>query len=131
MNTFPRLLRCECGATALEFAFLAPVFFGMIFGVIDLGRVAWTLGSLHYAAETAARYARLNFDSSGNPPAASTVQNYAQNTYYGESLGSNPFTYTYTATGCGNIVTAAYNYSLSIPFAGTWTIPLGATACFP
>jgi len=106
MNTFPRLLRCERGAT-----------------------VAWTLGSLHFAAESAARYASLNYDSSGNPPAASTVQTYALNAYYGESLSSNPF--TYSATGCGNTVTAAYTYSLAIPFAGTWSIPLSAAACFP
>ena len=78
MNTFPRLLGCERGATALEFAFLAPVFFAMIFGVIDVARVAWTLGSLHFAAEGAARYASLNYDSSGNPPAAATVQTYPQ-----------------------------------------------------
>ena len=129
MNTSSRLLRCERGATALEFAFLAPVFFAMIFGVIDVGRVAWTLGSLHFAAESAARYASLNYDSSGNPPAASTVQTYALNAYYGESLSSNPF--TYSATGCGNTVTAAYTYSLAIPFAGTWSIPLSAAACFP
>ena len=129
MERFLRLLRCECGATALEFAFLAPVFFGMIFGVIDVGRVAWTLGSLHFAAESAARYASLNYDSSGNPPAAATVQTYALNAYYGESLSSNPF--TYSATGCGNTVTAAYTYSLAIPFAGTWSIPLSAAACFP
>jgi len=129
MNTSSRLLRCERGATALEFAFLAPVFFAMIFGVIDVGRVAWTLGSLHFAAESAARYASLNYDSSGNPPAAGTVQTYALNAYYGESLSSNPF--TYSATGCGNTVTASYTYSLTIPFAGTWSIPLGATACFP
>ena len=129
MNTSSRLLRCERGATALEFAFLAPVFFAMIFGVIDVGRVAWTLGSLHFAAESAARYTSLNYDSSGNPPAAATVQTYALNAYYGESLGSNPF--TYSATGCGNTVTAAYTYSLAIPFAGTWSIPLSAAACFP
>jgi Flp pilus assembly protein TadG len=120
---------CERGATALELAFVAPVFFTMIFGVIDVARVAWTLGSLHFAAESAARYASLNYDSSGNPPAASTVQTYALNAYHGESIGSNPF--TYSATGCGNTVTAAYTYSLTIPFAGTWSIPLGATACFP
>jgi Flp pilus assembly protein TadG len=129
MERFLHLPRCESGATALEFAFLAPVFFAMIFGVIDVGRVAWTLGSLHFAAESAARYASLNYDSSGNPPAAGTVQTYALNAYYGESLSSNPF--TYSATGCGNTVTASYTYSLTIPFAGTWSIPLGATACFP
>ena len=129
MNTSSRLLRCERGATALEFAFLAPVFFAMIFGVIDVGRVAWTLGSLHFAAESAARYASLNYDSSGNPPAAATVQTYALNAYYGESLGSNPF--TYSATGCGNTVTANYYYSLTIPLVGSWGIPLSAAACFP
>lgn len=129
MKRFLHLFGCERGATALEFAFVAPVFFAMIFGVIDVARVAWTLGSMHFAAERAARYASLNYDSGGNPPAASSVQTYALNAYFGESLGSNPF--TYSATGCGNTVTAAYTYSLTIPFAGTWSIPLSAAACFP
>ena len=131
MNTSPRLLSCERGATALEFAFLAPVLFAMIFGVIDVGRLAWTIGSLHFAAESAARYASLNFDGGGNPPAASTVQTYALSAYYGESMGGNPFTYSYNAAGCGNTVTATVDYSLSIPLAGSWGIPLQATACFP
>ena len=129
MQRFLHLYRCERGTTALEFAFVAPVFFAMIFGVIDVARVAWTLGSLHFAAESAARYASLNYDSSGNPPAPNTVETYALNAYYGESLSSNPF--TYSATGCGNTVTGAYTYSLTIPFAGTWSIPLSAAACFP
>jgi hypothetical protein len=105
------------------------MFFAMIFGVVDLGRVAWTLGSLHFAAESAARYASLNYDSSGKPPAAGSVQTYALNAHYGESLSNNPF--TYSATGCGNTVTASIDYSLTIPFAGSCGIPLVATACFP
>jgi Flp pilus assembly protein TadG len=126
------LVSCERGTTALEFAFLAPVFFAMIFGIINISRVAWTLGSLHYAAESAARYASLHFDSSGNPPTASTVETYAAQVYYGESLGStNPFTYTYSATGCDNTVTASDTYSLSIPLVGSWSLPLSAAACFP
>jgi Flp pilus assembly protein TadG len=129
LKRFLGLLSCERGATALEFAFVAPVFFAMIFGVIDIARVAWTLGSLHYAAETAARYASIHTASDGTPPTASTVETYAQNVYYGESLSSNPF--TYSATGCGNTVTASYTYSLTIPFGGTWPISLGAAACFP
>jgi Flp pilus assembly protein TadG len=102
----------------------------MIFGVINIAQVAWTVGSLYYAAESAARYASIStVNNSGTSPAASTVETYAQNAYYGESLSSNPF--TYTPTGCGNTVTAAYTYSLAIPFAGTWSIPLSAAACFP
>jgi Flp pilus assembly protein TadG len=129
LKRFLGLLSCERGGPSLEFAFVAPVFFAMIFGVIDIARVGWTLGSLHYAAESAARYASINTSSDGTPPAASTVETYAQNVYYGESLSSNPF--IYSPTGCGNTVTASYTYSLAIPFAGTWSIPLAATACFP
>ena len=128
MKRFLRLLRCERGATILEFAFVATVFLAMIFGVINIARVGWTLGSLHFAAESAARYASIH-TSVSNPIAAGTVQTYAQNAYYGESLSSNPF--TYSATGCGNTVTASYNYSLTIPLVRTWVIPLSATACFP
>ena len=125
------MLSCERGATVLEFAFLAPVFFAMIFGVINIAQVAWTVGSLYYAAESAARYASTStVNNDGTSPTASTVETYALNAYYGESLGgTNPF--TYSATGCGNTVTAAYTYSLTIPFAGTWSLPLAAAACFP
>ena len=129
MKKFLRLLHCERGTTALEFAFLAPVLFAMVFGVINIAQVAWTLGSLHFAAEAAARYASINTASDGTPPSAGTVQTYAQSVYHGESLSSNPF--TYSATGCGNTVTASYSYTLSIPLAGSWTIPLAAAACFP
>jgi Flp pilus assembly protein TadG len=127
MKRLPRLLSCERGATIVEFAFVAPVFLAMIFGVIDIARATWTFGSLHYAAESAARYASIH--TSSNPIDASTVQTYALNAYYGGSLSGNPF--TYSATGCGNTVTASYSYSLAIPLVGTWSIPLTATACFP
>jgi Flp pilus assembly protein TadG len=121
------LRSCESGATIVELAFGLTAFLMMTFGIIDIARVLWTLGSLHYAAEAAARCASVNSTTCGT---ASAIQTYALNRYYGESLGaSNPF--TYSATGCGNTVTASYNYSLTIPLAGSYTIPLNATACFP
>ena len=125
------MLSCERGATVLEFAFLAPVFFAMVFGIINIAQVGWTLGSLYYAAESAARYASISTaNNDGTSPTASTVETYAANVYYGENLGStNPF--NYSATGCGNTVTASYTYSLTIPLAGTWSIPLSVAACFP
>jgi len=121
------LLRCDNGATIIELAFGLTAFLMMTFGIIDIARVLWTLGSLHYAAESAARCASVNTTTCGS---ATAIQTYALDKYYGESLGSsNPF--TYSATGCGNTVTASYNYSLTIPLAGSYTIPLNATACFP
>jgi Flp pilus assembly protein TadG len=111
----------------VEFAFGLTAFLMLIFGIIDVARVLWTLGSLHYAAESAARCASVNSTTCGS---ASAIQTYALKEYNGESLGgTNPF--TYSATGCGNTVTASYTYSLVIPLAGTWSIPLSAKACFP
>ena len=121
------LVSCERGASAVELALCLAVFLGLIFGMINIARVLWIVGSLHFAAESAARCASANTTTCGSPTA---IQSYALNQYHGESLGgTNPF--TYSATGCGNTVSASYTYSLSIPFFGTYSLPLAATACFP
>lgn len=127
MKSNPALVSCERGASAVELALCLAVFLGLIFGVINIARVLWIVGSLHFAAESAARCASANTTTCGS---ASAIQNYALNQYHGESLGgTNPF--TYSATGCGNTVSASYTYSLSIAFFGTYSLPLAATACFP
>ena len=118
---------CERGASAVELAFCLAVFLGLIFGIINIARVLWIVGILHFAAESAARCASANTTTCSS---ASTIQSYALNQYHGESLGgTNPF--TYSATGCGNTVNASYTYSLVIPLFGTYSLPLSATACFP
>jgi len=122
-----RLSVCECGSSAVELALILSIFLTMLFGIINVAMVLWTLGSLHYAAENAARCAAVG---SAGCTTASAIQTYALNQYAGLSLGgTNPF--TYSATGCGNTVRAAYTYSLVIPFAGTYSLPLSATACSP
>jgi TadE-like protein len=117
---------CECGSVAAEAALLIPPFFVILFGIIKVAMLLWTAGSLHYAAEAGARYASVNCLTSCTP----TPATYALDSYHGQSLGStNPF--TYSASGCGNTVTASYNYSLTVPLVGTFTVPLSTTACFP
>ena len=119
------LLACQRGSAAVELGFILPVFLSMLFGIINIAMILWTLASLHYAAETAARYAAIC-----SPNCNPAITTYAANQYFGKNLGgTNPF--TYQAGGCNNTVTASYNYSLSIPFIGTFTIPLAATACAP
>jgi Flp pilus assembly protein TadG len=121
------LASCESGAAAVEFGLSLTVFLGLIFGVINIARVLWIVGSLHFAAESAARCASANTTTCSS---TSAIQSYALNQYHGESLGvTNPF--TYSATGCGNTVSASYTYSLTIPLFGTYSLPLSATACFP
>jgi hypothetical protein len=108
-------------------ALCLAVFLGLIFGIINIARVLWIVGSLHFAAESGARCASANTVTCSS---ASAIQSYALNQYHGESLGgANPF--SYSATGCGNTVSASYTYSLYIPIFGTYSLPLAVTACFP
>jgi hypothetical protein len=57
-----RRLWQDCRAvSALEFALLAPVFFGLVIGAIEMGRAAYTQGVVSFAAEEATRYAVVNY----------------------------------------------------------------------
>jgi Flp pilus assembly protein TadG len=121
-----RLLLCESGSSAVELGIILSVFLSMMFGIINITMVVWTLGSLHYATETAARCAAVGSSSCTDPAA------YALSNYYGLSLGgTNPFSYNSPSAGCGHTVTASYTYSLVIPLIGTYSLPLSAAACSP
>ena len=73
------------GQTLVEFAFVAPVFFFMIFAIIDFGRYVYYVQIINNAAREGARYAIVHGDNSFQPtgPAAddpkieSVVKNYA------------------------------------------------------
>jgi len=121
------IFACESGAAAVELGIILTVFLSMLFGIINVAMALWTQGSLHYAAEKAARCAAV---ASTSCSTTTLIQTYALDQYYGLSLGgTNPF--TYSATGCGNTVTASYTFSLAIPLVGTYSLPLSATACSP
>lgn len=63
------------GATVAEFAIVASVFFMMIFGIIEFGRLLYTHNALTDAARRGARYAALH------PESVTCVKNV---TVYGE-----------------------------------------------
>src|SRR5262249_23598747 len=50
-----KLVRCERGATAAEFAVLFPVLVSTLLGIIWASLLAYSAASLHYAVEGAAR----------------------------------------------------------------------------
>ena len=51
-NTF---IKNEDGATAVEFALIAMIFLGVVFAVIEAGRVFWTQNAIQFALENASR----------------------------------------------------------------------------
>ncbi len=50
-----QLRRDQRGVAAVEFAMIAPIFFGLLIGIIDVGRYMWTLNTIQYAIDEAVR----------------------------------------------------------------------------
>lgn len=111
------LLSDPSGATAVEFAMVAPVFFALVLGIIHLSFLALTVGSLNYSVEKGARCAAL-----------STAANCPADSYY-FAPGNAPV-FTYSGADCGTSLTGEVTYSLSLVIYQA-SVPLRASACFP
>ena len=120
------LLRDKAGVSAVEFALLSPVFFLLVFAVMDAGELVWTQISLEHAVESAARCASLR---SSNCTTVTGIQSYASAQAPG--LGLSPSVFSYSTPSCGPQVTASYTYYyLSTAFPSSYTT-LTATSCLP
>lgn len=56
---FPALVGDRRSVAALEFAFAAPVLLTIVFGLINVGDLAWTYNALDAAVSASARYASV------------------------------------------------------------------------
>jgi Flp pilus assembly protein TadG len=129
-----RLWRSRGGATAIEMAFLLPVFLGFLLGIEEFGRALWTQTALQYAVEAASRCAAV---SPGN---CTDVPSYAATQAFGLSIPSSAFTYTQdavcgvcsgaTCTG-GAQVTASYAFPALVPALIPISVTLSAKSCHP
>jgi Flp pilus assembly protein TadG len=114
------------GATAVEFGLTAPVFFALLFGVINGGMLLWTQLGLQHATEMAARCASINKNLCAD---ATAVRNYASTQALGLGMPASVFTVAQPA--CGSQVTASFDFGLVGGYYGTSVMTLNATACFP
>ena len=125
-----RLVRDSGGSTMIEFAFVGLLFIGLILGVVEVGRVLWTLNALHYGAQQAARCAAVNSTLCGTN---TLLQSWAAG-IGGSTLPGSAFTLTTGATCAtgvtGALVTATYQLQLYIPYVNM-NPSLSATSCFP
>ncbi len=119
-------LRARSGTTAVEFALTAPLFFGLVAGVIELGIVLWMQVTLQQGAEAAARCASVNKTLCGS---TSQIQSYAAAQSYGLSPPSS--TFSVSAPSCGNQVSASYVYNFAFGYIGVPKVTLTAQSCFP
>ncbi len=73
-----RLRKSRRGATAVEFAFAAPVLMSMLYGIIELSHYAWSNIALSDAAKMGARYAMVRGSASASPASASDISTYVK-----------------------------------------------------
>jgi Flp pilus assembly protein TadG len=128
----------ERGATMAEFAIIAAVFFMIIFGIIEFGRLFYTHNALTDAARRGARYAVMHEKADltcvkrvvvygethvdpvtcveNGPPLINGLTTTQVNVTYAADFGTNVGTVTVEITN--------YTFNLSIPFARqTLTMP--------
>lgn len=112
-----RFRREEGGALAVEFGLIAPIFLGLLFGIIEIALMFWTTQVLETAVGNAARqiYTGTFQESSGNNPS-------------GAGYNSATALSNFKATVCSN-VTALFNCNNLVSVdvqrvsGSTWSAP--------
>ena len=136
------LLRACRGTAAIEFAFLALPFFGLIFGTIEYARLLWTTQALQETATTAARCMAITQSSCSTSGSFSDTKTktYVQQiaAQWGLSIATGNITLSSSAS-CGGVAgysqaTLSYTFNSVVP--AMVLLPVGgksltATACFP
>ena len=106
------------GAAAIEFAIVAPVFFMLIFGMFEFGRMLMVQQVLTNAARSGARIAVI--DGASSAEVISTIQEYLDNASIDPqdvTISVNPSNLSQTDTG------DAITVSLSVPFTDVSWLP--------
>jgi len=100
------------GSAAVEFAFVAPLLFLLLFAVIEFGRGWWAKSSLQYAAERAARFAVV---CGGGCPGDAAIATYATNQVYDQTVPAGTFTVSHPTA---NQTCVNYTFSFVPWFVG-------------
>jgi Flp pilus assembly protein TadG len=148
-----RWLVPDDGASSVEFALSATIFFAFVFGIMAMSGALFTFHFVSEAAREGSRYAMVRGTSSYTncvgaqspcPTSAAAVQSYVQGLSFPGVVGTSmTVTTTYSAfptgSGCspnancenpGNLVTVkvVYAYPLRIPFMPVRTLNLTSTS---
>lgn len=95
------------GATAVEFAIVAPLFLVMVYGVMEVGRAMWIKSTMQFAVEETTRYAMVNTSAS-----TSALVTYAYTKLSGMDSSGITFTATLTS-GTPNFMTVSGTYDFT------------------
>jgi Flp pilus assembly protein TadG len=116
------------GATALEFALLAPAALTLLLGTMEVGRLLWVWNTLEQGVAVAGRYAMTHPNASGSDVAAA-----ARAGMYGIDTGDVTVTTARETVGPVTYMTVAAGYDfrfLPLPVP-TMAVPLATKARVP
>lgn len=118
-----RFRREERGAAAVEFVLILIPLVLLTIGAINLSLMVYTVASLNYAAEDAARCSAVKKTICTN---VATTNTYGQSRYRGPGAA----TFTPTLAACGNQVVGTVDYLFTTGLTSN-TITLTSQACYP
>ena len=84
---------CRSGATAVEFALVAPIFLLVMVGMFDMSRAMWIKATLQFSVEKATRAFAVN-----NSLSTSDLVNAAETACTGTGMSSDICSGAFTAT---------------------------------
>ena len=123
--TLLRRFRADAGgASAVEFALVLPAFILLVLGSMSAATLGFSVASMNYAVEDAARCAAVKKAACLTP---ADIAKYARAKYVGPAVSP---VFTYTTAGCGNTVTGTATYSMNL-VPQFVNVPLSTAACHP
>jgi len=129
-RVFRNLRRSRCGATAVEFAMVAPVFLIMVIGVFELGRAMWIRASMQYAVEETTRFAIVNTSAT-----TSALATYASTAYSSSGINIAGATFSATQATTSGItyvtISGSYDFSVIVPLVPIPDVTLTAKSRIP
>ena len=107
-----RLVKAPDGVETIEFALVSVTLFILSLGIVEFGRLYWTISELHYAVEAAARCATMSCSATitGTGPG-----NYAADQVFGVTVPAGTVFALTTSPVCGNQVTVCFPFEFIVP----------------
>ena len=128
-----RVLRCltrnTSGATALEFAIVAPVFIAMVFGVFNLGYALYCGAAVRHAVQQSSRTLMFNANISAEAFKVTVVSKLVQVPI--ENLRITISDEVVTQTETLKRVTWTYDYMVYAPFLPAEQLEMGSSIAVP
>lgn len=124
MKKLSRIFGDECGAAALEFGIVGPIFMLFMIGSMYTCMMLFAESSMQYAVEAGARCASVQTTVCTD---SSSTTTFAQNAYYGPIVSP---AFTYATPACGHQVSSTTTFGYNFGYLNL-SVPLTATACYP